>query len=60
MIFNTKYEDIIIYAKTVEQEAVSQILEMANSPLGENAHIRPYSDRKRAKNRLAEDEDRLW
>lgn len=44
MIFNTKYDDIIIYAKTVEQEAISQILEMANSPLGENAHIRIMPD----------------
>jgi RNA-splicing ligase RtcB len=44
MIFNTKYDDIIIYAKTVELEAISQILEMANSPLGENAHIRIMPD----------------
>lgn len=44
MIFNTKYGDIIIYAKTVEQEAISQVLEMANSPLGENAHIRIMPD----------------
>jgi RNA-splicing ligase RtcB len=44
MIYNTKYEDIEIYAKTVEQEAISQILEVANSPLGENAHIRIMPD----------------
>ena len=44
MIYNTKYEDIKIYAKTVEQEAISQILEVANSPLGENAHIRIMPD----------------
>ena len=44
MIFNTKYGNINIYAKTVEQEAISQILEMANSPLGENAHIRVMPD----------------
>ena len=44
MIFNTKYDDVKIYAKTVEQEAISQILEVANSPLGENAHIRIMPD----------------
>ena len=44
MIFNTKYGDIIVYAKTVEQEAISQVLEMANSPLGENAHVRIMPD----------------
>ena len=44
MKYNTKYGDIEIYARTVEQEAVSQILEMANSPLGENAHIRIMPD----------------
>lgn len=44
MKYNTKYGDIEIYAKTVEQEAISQILEMANSPLGENAHIRIMPD----------------
>ena len=44
MIFNTKYGEITVYAKTIEQEAISQILEMANSPLGENAHIRIMPD----------------
>jgi RNA-splicing ligase RtcB len=44
MIFDTKYDDVIVYAKTVEQEAISQIIEMANSPLGENAHIRIMPD----------------
>ena len=44
MIFNTKYGEIIIYAKTVEQDAISQIMEMANSPLGENANIRIMPD----------------
>lgn len=44
MKYNTKYGDIDIFAKTVEQEAISQILEMANSPLGENAHIRIMPD----------------
>ena len=44
MVFNTKYGEIFIYAKTVEQDAISQIMEMANSPLGENAHIRIMPD----------------
>lgn len=44
MILNTKYDDVIVYAKTVEQEAISQIIEMANSPLGENANIRIMPD----------------
>lgn len=44
MIYNTKHGDVVIYAKTVEQEAISQVLEMANSPLGENAHIRIMPD----------------
>ena len=44
MIFNTKYGEVVIYAKTVEQDAISQIMEMANSPLGENAHIRIMPD----------------
>lgn len=44
MQYNTKHGIIEIYAKTVEQEAVSQILEVANSPLGENANIRIMPD----------------
>lgn len=44
MIFNTKHGDVIIYARTIEQEAISQVLEMSNSPLGENAHIRIMPD----------------
>ena len=44
MIYNTKHGNIEIYAQTIEQEAISQILEMANSPLGENAHIRIMPD----------------
>lgn len=44
MTYNSKYGDIEIYAKTVEQEAISQIIEMANSPLGKNAHIRIMPD----------------
>lgn len=44
MTLNSKYGDIEIYAQTVEQEAISQVLAMANSPLGENAHIRIMPD----------------
>ncbi|MBO5854417.1 MAG: RtcB family protein, partial [Bacteroidales bacterium] len=44
MNYNTKHGHIEIYAKTVEQEAISQILEMASSPLGKNAHIRIMPD----------------
>ena len=44
MTLNTKYEDVLVYAKTVEQEAISQIYQMACSPLGENAHIRIMPD----------------
>lgn len=44
MLFNTKNGNVEIYAKTVEQEAISQVFEMANSPLGENAHIRIMPD----------------
>lgn len=44
MEFTTKNGSVMVYAKTVEQEAISQILEMSNSPLGENAHIRIMPD----------------
>lgn len=44
MDFNTKNGLVKIYAKTIEQEAISQIYEVANSPLGENAHIRIMPD----------------
>ena len=44
MEFTTKNGSVLVYAKTVEQEAISQILEMANSLLGENAHIRIMPD----------------
>lgn len=43
-ILNSKHGDINVYAQTVEQEAILQILAMANSPLGENAHIRIMPD----------------
>lgn len=44
MILNSKHGEVVVYAKTVEQEAISQIIAMANSPLGENAHIRIMPD----------------
>jgi tRNA-splicing ligase RtcB (3'-phosphate/5'-hydroxy nucleic acid ligase) len=40
----TKYENIKIFAKTLEQEALSQIIQFSNSLLGENAHIRIMPD----------------
>ena len=44
MILNSKNGDIVVYAQTIEQEAISQILAMSNSPLGENAKIRIMPD----------------
>ena len=44
VVINTKHDEVYIYAKTIEQQTVSQILEVANSPLGENAHIRIMPD----------------
>ena len=44
MEFNAKNGKVVIYAKTIEQEAISQVFEVANSPLGENAHIRIMPD----------------
>lgn len=44
MELETKYGQIKVYAKTIENEAMSQIIQMANSPLGENAHIRIMPD----------------
>lgn len=41
---NSKYDEVIIYAETIEQEAISQITQMANSPIGEDAHIRIMPD----------------
>ena len=37
---NSKYEEVKVYAETIEDEAISQITSIANSPLGEDAHIR--------------------
>lgn len=36
---NTKNGIVNVYAKTVEQSAIEQITQMANTPLGENAHM---------------------
>lgn len=44
MELNTKHGEIKIYAKTLEDEALAQIIKMANSPLGEGAHIRIMPD----------------
>ena len=41
---NTKNGEAVIYAETIEQNAISQIMAMANSPVGENAHIRIMPD----------------
>lgn len=44
MELETKYGTIQIYVKTIEDEALSQIIQMANSPLGENANVRIMPD----------------
>lgn len=44
MEISTKYGEIKIFAKTIENDAMSQIIQMANSPLGENANIRIMPD----------------
>ena len=44
MEIETSYGKIKIYAKTLEDEALSQITVFANSVLGENAHIRIMPD----------------
>ena len=41
---NSKYGEVKVYAETIENEAISQITELANSPVGENAHIRIMPD----------------
>lgn len=43
-LMNSKYEEVKIYAETIEDEAISQITSIANSPLGEDAHIRIMPD----------------
>lgn len=44
MRYETKYGHVEIYAQTVDNETVSQVIQMANSPLGEDAHIRVMPD----------------
>lgn len=41
---STKNGPVLVFAETIEQEAISQIYNMANSPVGENAHIRIMPD----------------
>ena len=41
---DSKYGEVKVYAETIEDEAIAQIVKMANSPLGENAHIRIMPD----------------
>lgn len=41
---DSKYGKVIVYAETIGQEAISQIVQMANSPVGEDAHIRIMPD----------------
>lgn len=40
----TKYDTVKIFTDNVEQEALGQITQMANSPLGKDAHIRIMPD----------------
>ena len=44
MIYTSKYGDFKVFAKSVEQAAISQVFDIANSPLGEDAHIRIMPD----------------
>ncbi len=44
MELKTKYGTVKIYAKTIGEMAIAQIIKVANSPLGENAHIRIMPD----------------
>ena len=44
MIINTKNGIVKIFAKTIEEEAIEQITNLANSELGENANIRIMPD----------------
>jgi len=41
---DSKYGEVKVFAKTIEQEAIRQIINMANSPLGKDAHIRIMPD----------------
>ena len=44
MMYTSKYGDFKVFAKSVEQAAISQVFDIANSPLGEDAHIRIMPD----------------
>lgn len=44
MELETKHGLVKIFAKTVSEKALGQIIKVANSPLGENAHIRIMPD----------------
>lgn len=44
LTIKSKYEDVKIFASTIEEDAINQIVGLANSPLGENAHIRIMPD----------------
>ena len=41
---NSKYGEVKVYAETIEEEAIGQISQIANSPIGEDAHIRIMPD----------------
>lgn len=41
---DSKHGEVKIFARTIEDAAVGQVTGMANSPLGENAHIRIMPD----------------
>ena len=41
---NSKYGEVKVYAETIEEEAVGQISQIANSPIGADAHIRIMPD----------------
>lgn len=41
---NSKYGEVVVYAATADRDVFSQISSVANSPLGENAHIRIMPD----------------
>ena len=44
MEIRTKYEDIKIFTENIEQEAINQVIKMANTSLGKDAHIRIMPD----------------
>lgn len=41
---NSEHDKVKIFAETIEQEAISQIISISNSPLGEDAHVRIMPD----------------